>query len=417
MFKKITLLVLVIVFLFAGMAWAEETITFWTMPNAPDDPYLSWLEKAATDFKAETGVTVKYEIVGWGDAWPKISMALIEPICDVSQVGTTWNPQFAATGGLEQIDINEFEGADSFMAANLDSVTYKDSYYGVPWFAETRCLFYNKDMFKEAGAVPPTTWGGVVLAGEKVNAKFGSGRAFAMAGTNAWDLLHNWSILLWQAGGSLLSADNKKATFNSGAGITAMKWYVDLVRKGLADQACAEYNQPQADSAFINENVAMCYMGPWNIANIENENPTLNYGIVEPPKGPVGKGSFSGGSNLVIFANSQHKEAAKAWVKYLTKKQVLVDYTTNLTHMLPAKIEAFEDPYYDTGVWKVFKETLSYATAYAPLGVWGDIENAVVGEFKNTLSAYIDGKYTENTAKEYLDKAAAAVDRALAKEK
>ena len=85
--------------------------------------------------------------------------------------------------------------------------------------------------------------------------------------------------------------------------------------------------------------------------------------------------------------------------------------------MLPAKIEAFEDPYYNTGVWKVFKETLSYATAYPPLGVWGDIENAVVGEFKNILSAYIDGKYTEGTVKEYLDLAAVAVDRALAKEK
>jgi len=143
MFKRIAWLVLVIVFLCAGMAWAEETITFWTMPNAPDDPYLSWLEKAAADFKAETGVTVKYEIVGWGDAWPKISMALIEPICDVSQVGTTWNPQFAATGGLEQIDINEFDGADSFMVANLESCSYKNDYYGVPWFAETRCLFYN----------------------------------------------------------------------------------------------------------------------------------------------------------------------------------------------------------------------------------------------------------------------------------
>jgi len=417
MLKKIILLALVVFFLYAGMAWAQETIVFWAMPNAPDESHLSWLEKAAADFKAKTGITVNYEIVGWGDAWSKISMSLIEPICDVSQVGTTWNPQFAATSGLEQIDINGFGGADSFMVANLESTTYKDNYYGIPWFAETRCLFYNKDMFEEAGAVPPTTWGELVLAGEKINAKFGTGRAFAMAGTNAWDLLHNWAILLWQSGGDLLSADHKKATFNGGAGIKAMQWYVDLVKRGLADQACAEYNQPQADSAFINGNVAMCYMGPWNIANIENENPTLNYGIVEPPKGPFGKGSFSGGSNLVVFANSKHKEAAKAWVNYLIEKQVLVDYTKNLTHMLPAKIEAFEDPYYNTGVWKVFKETLSYATAYPPLGVWGDIENAVVSEFKNILSTYIDGKYTENTAKEYLDKAAAAVDRALAKEK
>jgi multiple sugar transport system substrate-binding protein len=85
--------------------------------------------------------------------------------------------------------------------------------------------------------------------------------------------------------------------------------------------------------------------------------------------------------------------------------------------MLPAKLAAFEDPYYDAGVWKVFKRTLAYATAYPPLGVWGDIENAVVGEFRNILTAYINGEYTENTAKEGLDRAAAAIDRALAKEK
>lgn len=417
MFKKIMLFILVGVFLCAGFGWAGETITFWTMPNAPDEPYLDWLKQAAADFKAMTDITVEYEIVGWGDAWPKISMALIEPICDVSQVGTTWNPQFAATGGLERLDIGQFGGADSFMTANLESTTYKGDFYGVPWFAETRCLFYNKDMFEAAGATPPTTWDEVMSAGEKIVGKFGKGRAFAMAGTNAWDLLHNWAILLWQAGGSLLSADNKKATLNSEAGVKAMKWYVDLVRTGLADPACAEYNQPQADSAFINGNAAMCYMGPWNIANIEHENPTLNYGVVEPPLGPVGQAAFSGGSNLVIFANSEHKKAAKAWISYLISKQVLVDYTKNLTHMLPAKLVAFKDPYYETGVWKVFKKTLSYATAYPPLGVWGDIENAVVGEFKNVLTAYINGEYTEDTAKEYLDRAAAAIDRALAKEK
>jgi len=405
------------VFLCAGMVWAEETITFWYMQNAPSDLSVAWYEQAVADFKTKTGITVKFEEVGWGDAWGKISMACVEPMCDVSQVGTTWNPQFAATGGLEKIDINDFDGADSFMAANLESCSYKGDYYGVPWFAETRCLFYNKDMFEEAEAVPPTTWGGIVLAGEKIKAKFGVGRAFAMAGTNAWDLQHNWAILLWQAGGSLLSADNKKATFNSGAGVEAMKWYVDLVRNGLADEACAEYNQPQADAAFINGNVAMCYMGPWNIAGIEHDNPDLNYGVIEPPVGPVGKGAFSGGSNLVIFANSEHKEASKAWIKYMTSKQVLADHCKNLIKMLPTKLEVFEDPYYTTGIWKVFKETLSYATAYPPLGVWGDIENAVTSEFRNILSAYINGKYTENTAKEYLDKAAAAVDRALAKEK
>ena len=52
-----------------------------------------------------------------------------------------------------------------------------------------------------------------------------------------------------------------------------MNWYVDLVRPGLASKASAEYNQPQADAAFISGNVAMAFMGPWNIAGIEVDNP------------------------------------------------------------------------------------------------------------------------------------------------
>jgi multiple sugar transport system substrate-binding protein len=223
--------------------------------------------------------------------------------------------------------------------------------------------------------------------------------------------------VLWAYGGDLLTPDNKQAAFNGEAGITAMKWYASLILDGLAAKACAEYNQPQADAAFINGNVAMCFMGPWNIAGIEQENPDLPYDVVEPPAGPVKRASFSGGSNLVILKGSPNKDAAKEWIKFLLSKENLVDYTKNLSHMLPAKIEAFEDPYYDTGVWQVFKKTLGYATAYPPLAVWGDIENAVVREFRNILTAVASGQYSEDTVKLYLDQAAEKVNEALARER
>ena len=132
-----------------------ETITFWAMPNAPAEPHLAWIEDAAADFKKETNITIEFEEVGWGDAWTKISTACITPICDVSQVGTTWNPQLGATYGLLDLDIAEFGGEDAFLAANLESCTLGDKYYGVPWFAETRRLFINTDMFEEAGAATP----------------------------------------------------------------------------------------------------------------------------------------------------------------------------------------------------------------------------------------------------------------------
>lgn len=415
--KKLLVLVLAGVFLCAGMAWAE-TITFWTMPYAPEEPYLDWLEQTTADFYEITGITVEYEIVGWGEAWTKTSLGLIEPICDVTSIGNTWHGQYSASGGLEELNIDEFGGADSWMEASLAYCTYEDKCYGVPWVAETRCLFYNKDMFAKAGVEPPTTWDELIAAGLTIKDKIGVGRAFAMAGTGAWDLLHNWAILLWQNGGTLLNEDCTKATLNSAAGVEAMNWYVGLLDKGLADKACAEYNQPQADSAFINENAAMCYMGPWNIANILDENPDLNYGIVEPPVGPVGKGAFAGGSDLVVYANSEHKEAAIAWVKYLVSKQMMADFCQNLTKMLPPRLDVFETPYYDVGVWTVFKDTLAYATPYPVLSVWGDIENAVVGEFKNVLTAYINkGVLIEAIAQDCLDKAAVKIDNALRKMK
>ena len=131
-------------------------------------------------------------MIGWDVAWSRISTAIItgEGV-DVFQVGTTWNPQLAATGGLSQLDINEFGGADAFMAANLASTTYKGDFYGVPWFAETRALYYNKDMFAAAGVEPPQTYEELVAVGQKLIATHrAAGRAIAIAGTNAYNLIH-----------------------------------------------------------------------------------------------------------------------------------------------------------------------------------------------------------------------------------
>src|SRR5690606_23913325 len=146
--------------------------------------------------------------------------------------------------------------------------------------------------------------------------------------------------------------------------------------------------------------------------------PSLNYGVVEPPAGPTGRAAFSGGSHLVILDASPNKEAAKEWIKFLLRHENLVSYTRDLSKMLPAKVDAFNDPYYETGVWQVFRRALSYATAYPPLGVWGDIENAVMGEFRNVLTAYVEGSLErQGGVQAFLDRAAQRVDEALARER
>jgi multiple sugar transport system substrate-binding protein len=161
----------------------------------------------------------------------------------------------------------------------------------------------------------------------------------------------------------------------------------------------------------------MCFMGPWNIANILSENPKLNYGIVEPPKGSVGKASFAGGSNLAIMKGSKNKAGAKAFVKFMISDPVLLDWSLNISKFLPATQSANTDPRLSQGNWKVFKDTISYATAYPTLGVWADIETAIQNNFKAAIADYVNGKYKAEGAKAYLDTAAGQINAALAKEK
>ena len=146
--KRLVCLVVGVVFLFGLMTsmtfGAPREITFWLMPNAPDDVHTEWLDAKVEEFKKETGITVHYEVIGWGDAWTRLVTAITGGEgADVVQVGTTWNPQLAAMQGLKKIDPSEFGGVAAFMPANYESTTYKGECFGVPWFAETRCLFYN----------------------------------------------------------------------------------------------------------------------------------------------------------------------------------------------------------------------------------------------------------------------------------
>lgn len=415
--KGLTIITVFIFCLFVTFNAFATTIEMWAMNNAPSEKNIAWFEEKAEEFKEETGIEVIFNEIGWGEVMQKIPLALSTGEgANVMQVGTTQTPFFASTGGLVQIDINEFGGVDAYIPANLESTTLNGDYYGIPWFAETRLLFYNTEMFKGAGIEePPATWAELVEVGEKIVDTYGEGSAMAMAGTSAWDLIHNYAILLWSNGGEILNDSNSKASFNGKVGIKAMKYYVDLVRKGLADRACAEYNQPQADAAFINGDVAMVIMGPWNIAGIENDNPDLPYAIAPPPAGSEGRAAFSGGSNLIIRKNASQDEieASKKWVKFITNKENLVDYTKNLTHMLPPKNEAFADPYYESGKWKIFKNTLQMSTAYPPLAEWAKIEQAIVSNYNNVLASLVNNNYTENTAKKYLDIAAEEVNQVL----
>ena len=125
---------------------ATGTITVWAMGAEGDN-----LPKLTKDFEAANpGVKVQVTAIPWDAAHDKFTAAITAgKTPDVAMVGTTWMGEFASSDALDPtprpIDKSAFfDGAQKTTEVNGTS-------YGIPWYVETRVLFYRTDLAKKAG--------------------------------------------------------------------------------------------------------------------------------------------------------------------------------------------------------------------------------------------------------------------------
>ena len=125
--------------------------------------------------------------------------------------------------------------------------------YGSPYTFSTPTLFYNADIFKAAGLdpdKPPTTWEQVRLYGQQIKDKTGKAPLY-ISGLTGFD----WLVqsLVNSNGGTTISADKTKATFNQPAAIEVYKWWQGLVNDGIQPKL----SDADAGAAFSSGNMAM----------------------------------------------------------------------------------------------------------------------------------------------------------------
>ena len=88
-------------------------------------------------------------------------------------VGTTWMGEFAGLGGLDPTPSN-IDGSQFFEGAWNTTVVDGTS-YAVPWYVETRLVYYRTDLAEEGGVTePPATWDELKALAEGIQ---GAGRA------------------------------------------------------------------------------------------------------------------------------------------------------------------------------------------------------------------------------------------------
>jgi multiple sugar transport system substrate-binding protein len=330
-----------------GCGGAEDGVTlrFWAMGREGEV-----VGELVRDFERENpGVRVEVQQIPWSAAHEKLLTAHVgRATPDLAQLGNTWIAEFVALGALEPLGARVAASAglspEAYFSGIWDTNVIGDEPYGVPWYVDTRVLFYRSDLLAEAGYDSmPSTWSGWREAMEAVKRRGGPDRFAVFLPVNEWT---QPVILGLQAGSPLLAERATRGAFSEPAFRWAFDFYLGLFEDGLAP-AVGNNEIANLYQEFARGYFAMYVTGPWNLGEFrrrlppELEDAWATAPLPGPDAGTPGV-SLAGGSSLVVFRRTEHADQAWRVVEYLSRPDVQRRFYA-LTGDLPARVEAWDE--------------------------------------------------------------------------
>jgi multiple sugar transport system substrate-binding protein len=308
------------------------------------------VQELVRDFERENpGIHVDVQQIPWSAAHEKLLTAHVgHATPDVAQLGNTWVAEFVALRALEPLGPYLGRSADvprggffpGIWATNVvDSMSY-----GVPWYVDTRLVFYRKDILARAGYPSmPTTWDGWLASMRAIKREVGPKRYAIFLPLNEWT---HPMILGLQAGSPLLKDRDTRGDFSGPEFRRAFHLFVDVFREGLAPPV-SNTEIANLYQEFERGTFSMYITGPWNIGEFQHRISPAMQGTwgCAPLPGPTGEASgvsMAGGSSLVLFRASKHKDAAWRLVEFLSRPAQQARFY-RLCGDLPARQEAWRD--------------------------------------------------------------------------
>jgi multiple sugar transport system substrate-binding protein len=386
----------------------RTTIRFWAMGREGEV-----VQELVRGFEARNpDVRVEVQQVPWTAAHEKLLTSFVgRATPDVSQLGNTWVCEFVALGALAPLDdrvaaSQVVHAADQFAGIWATNVI-DDRLYGVPWYVDTRLLFYRRDLLAAAGHPdPPATWDDWRTAMTDVVHQGGAGTYGILLPVNEWA---QPTILGLQAGSPLLTDGGTRGAFTLPEYRRAFTWYVDLFRDRLAPPV-SNNEIANVYQEFSRGTFAMYITGPWNLGEFRRRLPAEQQDdwATAPLPGPapgVPGVSLAGGSSLVVFRGSDKQDAAWRLVEYLSEPAQQVRFF-HLTGDLPAHRTAWDDTSF-TGDPRAlaFRQQLEHVVPTPAVPEWEQIADQV---WRRAESA-IRGAATVDQALAALDADAARI--------
>lgn len=293
------------------MAWG-----MWIGSTADQE---AWQQVA--DSVAAENPDIKLTIQGapWADYWTKLSTQITSPDapCVVS-IQSLRASQFVE--GLVPLD-DMLDGSDVDLAAfdqgALNNLNINGEQYALPYDTGPVVLFYNADLFAQAGADEPKPGWSVddfQAAAEELSAAGITAYAQSVEDIYLEGLAQGFN-------GSTPIADDGTVQANDPGFVEAMDWLGSLSTAGLASPADGADGTAD-DNAFMNGSAAMTIQGPWALLDFSSK-VQFDMGVATVPAGDGGGDTISAGSGFGISKTCKTPEKAFQAIVSMTSPEVL----------------------------------------------------------------------------------------------
>ncbi len=197
--------------------------------------------------------------------------------------------------------------------------------WGIPFQRSTVVMYWNKDLFKEAGLdpnKPPQNWDELVEMGRKLTKKDAAGNVSTWgiqvpsSGFPYW-LFQGFTT---QNGGLLMNEAGTQTYYDKPEIVQALQFWVDLSRKhGIHPPGVVEWGTTPKD--FFERKAAMIWTTTGNLTNIRR-NAKFDFGVAMLPAGKQ-RGTPTGGGNFYVFkkATDAERAAALKFIQWVTSPE------------------------------------------------------------------------------------------------
>ena len=350
-----------------GAGKASGDITVWALGAEGDK-----LGEIAADFEADNPKSkVNITVIPFDAAHNKIATAIAgNKTPDVSLVGSTWVSEFAASGALDPTPTDLIDSSAFFEGA-WGTTDVDGTSFGVPWYTETRQIYYRKDLAEKAGVTPGDDWNWDEFKAftKAMQTEGGAkwGISLQPGGQGSWQ---TYMPFAWQQGAELV--EGEEFTFNTPPMQEALDFYASFFTEKISPTDLAEGG---LETGFINGDIGSFVSGPWHMGILRDQGgPEFEdkWAIAGMPTEEAGT-SFAGGGDLVVFKDSKNRDTAWKFVDFLTQEpQQLKLY--ELVGSLPAVESTWESGELSTDpLLKSFGDQLQDAKSSPAIATWEEV--------------------------------------------